>query len=127
MLGTTRQPDLGSDLAAWAGRDRAAKVAAAAATIAHGWDKLDSRELSRLAEALDDHARGFLDWISTLPGPDVQDIRAVLSTMLTANRLLAQTTDRPTRAHLAGMLARSVTALVTAVNRAAQDITIDLQ
>ena len=125
MLGTSGSHVATSDLVAWAGRDRAAKVAATAATIGHGWNKLTVRELERLSEALEDHTRAYLDWLYDVSGAtsdQVHTFRGILTTILSANRLLRQgIDDELVRQRLAEMLARAAHALVDSVDAASRD------
>ena len=118
MLATGERMSTATDLTAWGGRDRAAKVAAAAATIAHGWDRLPARELERLSEALEDHAVSYLEWIGELHGPQVHDLRGILTTIRSSNTLLLQRTELDVRRRLAEMLGRAATQLVDHINAA---------
>ncbi|HVM10784.1 MAG TPA: hypothetical protein VM345_20145 [Acidimicrobiales bacterium] len=123
MLGTRHRVDV-IDLTAWGGRDRAAKVAAAAATIAHGWDRLPPAELARLSEALDDHSRSYLEWIADLHGPAIHDLRGIIAAIRAANTLLRGYDDEAVRARLSATLSRSVTRLVDAIDEVGR--TVDL-
>jgi hypothetical protein len=118
MLGTEQRLSAATDLTAWGGRDRAAKVAAAAATIAHGWDRLDPREIERLSEALEDHSIGYLEWIGELRGQEIHDLRGILTTIRSSNALMRQRTDPVIRRRLADMLARGASQLVDHINAA---------
>ena len=122
MLGTDRRMEAAAGLTAWGGRDRAAKVAAAAATIAHGWDRLSARELERLAEALEDHTVSYLEWIGELHGPQVHDLRGILTTIRSSNTLMRQRTEPAVRRKLAEMLGRAATQLVDHINTAGRMI-----
>jgi len=124
MLGIAHAADAGNDLTAWGGRDRAAKVAAAAATIAHGWNRLDEREVSRLGEALEDHALSYLEWISDLRGPEIHEVRDIVTAIRRANTTMRQRGDAIVRRQCAGLLGRAASQLVDRINRAAR--TIDL-
>ena len=122
MLGTEDALEM-SDLVAWAGRDRASKVAAAAATIAHGWDRLPASELARLEEALDDHARAYVEWLADVTGAtstQMHAFRGVLTTILNANALLRDATDPAVRRRLAEMLGRAAHSLVVNVDDASR-------
>lgn len=122
MLGTEQRFEAASDLTAWGGRDRAAKVAAAAATIAHGWDRLEPREVERLSEALEDHAISYLEWIGDLRGPEIHDLRGILTTIRSSNVLMRQRTDPAIRQRLADMLGRGASQLVDQINAAGRMI-----
>ena len=109
------------DVVASSGRERAAKVAAAAATVAHGWDRLRDTELQRLHTALADHAASYVDWLGGVTGPGtehVHELRSVVSTIVTVNDLLWQSADPAVCRRLAEMLGRAAHNLVVTVDEA---------
>ncbi|HEX7166789.1 MAG TPA: hypothetical protein VF230_07400 [Acidimicrobiales bacterium] len=112
-----------SDLVASSGRERAAKVAATAATLAHGWDRLPARELVRLHTALEDHARSYNDWLAGITGTGVEHVhhvRGVVSTIATIAALLEDAEDVAVRRRLAEMLQRGAHNLVVSVDAASR-------
>ena len=135
MLGTRHRVTPVTGLVDWAGRDRASKVVAAAATIAHGWDRLDARELERLSEALEDHSRAYGEWLGSMDnaGVDgvrrvqhdaVREARSILAEIRGANRRMRVTSEPVARRELAASLGRSASDLVDEINAA--NLVIDL-
>jgi hypothetical protein len=130
VLGT-RLPLPTSEVISASGRERAAQVAATAATIAHGWDRLAAAEIDRLCEALDDHARSYLRWLGDTVGPVssdpvVHELRGAIATLLTVSTLFDRC-ELAERATLAAMLGRAARRLVAAINEAGDpDEEIDL-
>ena len=126
MLGIERRTTPEADLVGWGGRDRAAKVAAAAATLGRCWERLDDTEFDRMSQALDDHARAYLEWMSDLHGPIVHDIRGILTTVITANTMLRNADDVDVCDRLAAMLRRAASNLVATVDAAGRVPSIQL-
>jgi hypothetical protein len=135
MLGARQRVTPVSGLVDWAGRDRASKVVAAAATIAHGWNRLDDRELERLSEALEDHSRAYGEWLGSMEGGGVdgppavhrdavREARAILAEIRGANRRMRLTSEPVARRELAASLGRSASDLVDQINAAT--LVIDL-
>ena len=83
---------------------------------------VDEHELRRLCEALDDHARSYLRWLSDMcnsvdEGAVVHDLRSAIATILTAGTLFDRC-EPDEQGTLAAMLGRAARQLVHTVDRA---------